>query len=409
MTATIYAGERPKPPSQPVVLKADRMVDVVERVVVEPGVVVVEGDRIVDVGPERIPDDAQVIELGDVTLLPGLMDMELNFVMGGAGSTHMSAVQDDPVMKVLRAVPACRKTLLAGFTTVRNLGIFVQTGGLLLDVSLMRAIDAGWFPGPRIFPSGHAITPTGGHLDPTMFAGIAPNMMPLTVEEGIADGVSEVRRAVRYQIKYGAKQIKVCASGGVMSLTGPPGAQHYSDEELCAIVDEAHRRGLHVAAHAHGDDGIRAAIEAGIDCIEHASLMSEETQALALAAGHVHRADLVPLRGHGHLEGRTGAAGQGGGGVPGGQEDDRAPHRRRGEDRHRHRRAGDPARPELEGAVGAGAARHAAGRRHRRVDGDQRRAGAVGGLARTARGRLPRRRDRGARGIRPRTSARSST
>ena len=93
-----------------------------------------------------------MIELGDVTLLPGLMDMELNFVMGGAGSTHMSAVQDDPVMKVLRAIPACRKTLLAGFTTVRNLGIFVQTGGLLLDVSIMRAIDAGWFPGPAHLP-----------------------------------------------------------------------------------------------------------------------------------------------------------------------------------------------------------------------------------------------------------------
>jgi imidazolonepropionase-like amidohydrolase len=94
-----------------------------------------------------------------------------------------------------------------------------------------------------------------------------------------------VRRAVRYQIKHGAKLIKVCASGGVMSLTGEPGAQHYSDEELCAIVDEAHRRGLRVAAHAHGDQGIRAAIEAGIDCIEHASLMSEETQELALERG----------------------------------------------------------------------------------------------------------------------------
>jgi len=212
MTATIYAGERPKPSSEPVVLKADRMVDVVERVLVEPGVVVVEGDRIRDIGPERIPDDAQVVELGDVTLLPGLMDMELNFLMGGAGSTHMSAVQDDPAMKLLRAVPACRKTLLAGFTTVRNLGIFVQTGGLLLDVSLMRAVDAGWFPGPRIFPSGHAITPTGGHLDPTMFAGIAPGMMPLTVEEGIADGGSEGRRAVRYQIKDGAKPWNIVGS-----------------------------------------------------------------------------------------------------------------------------------------------------------------------------------------------------
>ncbi len=285
MTATIAAGVRPRPPAHPVVLKADRMVDVDARVIVEPGVVVVQGEQIRDVSPETLPDDAEVIELGDVTLLPGLMDMELNFLMGGQGSTMMSSVQDDPAMKLMRAIPSCRKTLLAGFTTVRNLGLFVQTGGLLLDVTLMKAVDAGWIPGPRIFPSGHAITPSGGHLDPTMFQGFAPGVLPLTVEEGIADGVSQVRRAVRYQIKHGAKQIKVCASGGVMSLTGTAGAQHYSDEELRAIVDEAHRRGMRVAAHAHGDQGIRAAVEAGIDCIEHASLMSEETQKLALARG----------------------------------------------------------------------------------------------------------------------------
>ena len=180
-------------------------------------------------------------------------------------------------MRTLRAVANARRTLRAGFTTVRNLGLFIQTGGLLLDVALKKAIDLGWIDGPRIVPAGHAIAPTGGHLDPTMFQAFAPHVMPLTVEEGIANGVSEVRKAVRYQIKYGAKVIKVCASGGVMSHTGPAGAQQYSDEELRAIVDEAHRAGLKVAAHAHGDDGIRAAIEAGIDCIEHGSLMTDET------------------------------------------------------------------------------------------------------------------------------------
>jgi imidazolonepropionase-like amidohydrolase len=262
------------------------LLDVAKGELVEPGELLIEGERISEVVPTSVPPDASVVDLGDLTLLPGLMDMEVNLLLGGPDHTSpLNPVQDDPAVRTLRAVANARRTLRAGFTTVRNLGLFVQTGGLLLDVALKKAIDLGWIDGPRVVPAGHAISPTGGHLDPTMFQALAPHIMPLTVEEGIANGISEVRKAVRYQIKHGAQLIKVCASGGVMSHTGPAGAQQYSDEELRAIADEAHRAGLRVAAHAHGDDGIRAAIEAGIDCIEHGSLMSDETLDLMIERG----------------------------------------------------------------------------------------------------------------------------
>jgi imidazolonepropionase-like amidohydrolase len=273
-------------PDRSVHLRSARMLDVDKGEIVEPGDLLIVGDRIAEVSPSSVPADAVVIDLGDVTLVPGLMDMEVNLLMGGPDHrSPLVAVQDDPVVKTLRGVANARRTLRAGFTTVRNLGLFVQTGGILLDVALKKAIDLGWIDGPRIVPAGHAISPTGGHLDPTMFQALAPHVLPLTLEEGIANGVAEVRKAVRYQIKYGAKVIKVCASGGVMSHTGPAGAQQYSDEELCAIADEAHRAGLKVAAHAHGDDGIRAAVLAGIDCIEHGSLMSDETMSLFIERG----------------------------------------------------------------------------------------------------------------------------
>jgi imidazolonepropionase-like amidohydrolase len=267
-------------------IRAAAWLDVDKGELILPGHLLVEGDRIVDTRPGAVPPEAFEVDLGDTVLLPGLMDMEVNLLLGGPDHTSpLVAVQDDPAVRTLRAVANARRTLRAGFTTVRNLGLFVQTGGLLLDVALKKAIDHGWIDGPRVVPAGHAITPTGGHLDPTMFQAFAPHIMPLTVEEGIANGVSEVRKAVRYQIKHGAQLIKVCASGGIMSHTGPAGAQQYSDEELRAIADEAHRAGLKVAAHAHGDSGIRAAIEAGIDCIEHGSLMSDETLDLMIERG----------------------------------------------------------------------------------------------------------------------------
>ncbi|WP_067887909.1 metal-dependent hydrolase family protein [Nocardia vaccinii] len=256
-------------------LQAAGLLDIDTGEIIRPGVVHVEGDRIVGLGG---PARGEVLDLGDVVLLPGLMDMEVNLLMGGRGETGLSSsVTDDPALRMLRAVGNARRTLRAGFTTVRNLGLFCKTGGYLLDVALGKAIDRGWIDGPRIVPAGHAITPLGGHLDPTMFSAFAPDVLKLTLEEGIANGVDEVRKAVRYQIKYGAQLIKICVSGGVMSLTGAPGAQHYSDDELRAIVDEAHRRGLKVAAHTHGAEAVRHAVDCGIDCIEHGFLIDDET------------------------------------------------------------------------------------------------------------------------------------
>jgi imidazolonepropionase-like amidohydrolase len=264
------------------VLKAARWADVETGAVRSPALVVVDGNQIVAVNPKDAPSPAAEIDLGDVTLLPGLMDMELNMLIGGPGGPEglpdpMHGVKDTPIYRSLRGVVNCATTLMAGFTTVRNLGLMVYTAGFLLDVDLMKGVDQGWFPGPRIYPAGHAITPTGGHLDPTMFQGLAPGIMPQSVEQGIANGVPEVRKAVRYQIKHGAKLIKISASGGVMSFSSAAGAQQYSDEGLEAIVDEAHRNGLRVAAHAHGDAGIRACIRAGVDCIEHGSLATDDT------------------------------------------------------------------------------------------------------------------------------------
>jgi imidazolonepropionase-like amidohydrolase len=261
------------------VLRPRGLLDVVTGEVLEGASVVVEGTRITSVSDDRSAGSGadHEIDLPDLTLVPGLMDMEVDLVLGGPGAGLFDPVRMDPVKMGLRAVANGQRTLRAGFTTVRNLGLFIKTGGYLVDVDLAHAINAGWFEGPRVIPAGHAICPTGGHLDPSAQSGLAPGIMPMTVEEGIADGIDEVRKAVRYQITHGAQLIKCCASGGVMTPTGPAGAQQYSTEELAAIADEAHRRGLRVATHCHGDMAVNAAIDAGIDCIEHGMMITDDT------------------------------------------------------------------------------------------------------------------------------------
>ena len=260
--------------AEPVVVEADGYVDVVAGKLVRPAVIVVDGERIAAVNPAVPPASATRLSLPGQVLLPGLMDAHthLNYIIGEGWETE--PVRFTGAEFAMRGIPFAAKTLLAGFTTVRDLG----TGLGFSDVALMRAIDRGWVIGPRMIPAGHALSITGGHCDQT--TGLGPGVVPPEFVSGTADGVDEVLKAVRYQVKHGAKVIKICATAGVLSFEGPAGAQQYSLEELRAAADEAHRHGLRIAAHAHGTEGIIAASEAGIDSIEHNSMMTDEAAAI---------------------------------------------------------------------------------------------------------------------------------
>jgi len=263
-------------------LHAKRMLDVEAGRVLENATVLISGDRIAAVNPEALPADVEVLDLGDRCLLPGLIDCHTHLTGDLEGAWVHREVLESAADAALRGAKNARTTLLAGFTTVRDVG-----AGGFSDIALMHAIDQGWVPGPRMFPAAHAIGITGGHADTT---GYAPGIAERGPESGIADGVDEVVAAVRYQIKHGAKLIKTCATAGVLSFEGPVGAQQYSAEELRALVEEAHRHGLKVAAHAHGGEGIKAAVRAGVDSVEHGSELDDE----ALALMKEHGTYLVP-------------------------------------------------------------------------------------------------------------------
>jgi imidazolonepropionase-like amidohydrolase len=253
------------------------MLDVERGTMVHDVAVTVEGGHIVAIGHGLPAEGVTVIDLGDVTLLPGLMDAHTHLGYDLEGDWVNRPVKETPADIALRAARNARLTLHAGFTTVRDVG----SGGFA-DVALMRAIDRGFVEGPHVIPAGHALGITGGHCDLT---GFAPGIAETGPEQGIADGPQGVLRALRYQVKHGAHVIKFCATAGVLSFEGPVGAQQFSDEEMRTIVEEATRHGLKVAAHAHGTEGIKAAVRAGVSSIDHGSMLDDEAVRLMLEHG----------------------------------------------------------------------------------------------------------------------------
>lgn len=261
------------------VVTADRMLDVrTGRYVERPAILIGDDGRIQQIGSlasMQLPAGTKQIDLPGETLLPGLIDMHV----------HMNSLAEIGGYEALKYTDSfwaaigprnARKVLDAGFTTVRNVG-----SPDFDDVGLKEAIDGGWVDGPRIVPATYLLGATGGHCDDT-------NGLPPSLEKpgkGIVSGIEDARERVRWVHKYGAEVIKICATGGVFSLGDSVGAQQLSLEEMKAIADEAHMLGMKVAAHAHGDEGIRDSIRAGIDTIEHASLASDASIALAKKHG----------------------------------------------------------------------------------------------------------------------------
>lgn len=256
------------------VVRADRLLDVVSGRIVSPAVVVVDNGRITRVGG-GVPGGAEVIDLGDVTLVPGLTDLHTHLSADIEGDWTNRAVRETDADAALRGARNARRTLMAGFTTVRDMSGFA-------GVALKRAIDNGFVPGPRIFAGAYPLSITGGHCDVT---GFAPGILETDFEGGVADGPFGMLRAARYQIKHGAQFIKICATAGVLSFEGPVGAQQFTEEEMQVVAEEAARHGMHVAAHAHGTEGINAAVRAGVRTIEHGSMLTDESIQLMLEHG----------------------------------------------------------------------------------------------------------------------------
>jgi imidazolonepropionase-like amidohydrolase len=268
-------GQAQKAASKTYVLKAARLFDGKSNALVTPGVVVVTDGKIVAAGTSAaIPAGAEVIDLGDATLLPGFIDAHTHLTMMYSEDykqNRLDELQKTIAERALDASVNARITLMAGITTVRDVG-----SSDYLDVGLRNAIRSGKVPGPRMLVTVHALSATGGHCD--FSQGFREGLFghesgPL---EGVVNGADQARYAVRLDHKYGADMIKVCATGGVLSATDDVDTPQLTQEELNAIVDEAHALRRKTAAHAHGAEGAKRAIRAGIDSIEHGTFLDDE-------------------------------------------------------------------------------------------------------------------------------------
>jgi imidazolonepropionase-like amidohydrolase len=283
--ALSLAQESSPPPGKPetIVLRAARLFDGNGDGFVTDGTVVVEAGKIVAVGSGlAAPAGARVIDLGDATLLPGLIDAHTHITVESSDNWLQDTVtrlRETVPEASIRATANARKTLLAGFTTLRDLG-----SGEYIDVGLRNSIQAGVVPGPRLQVSVHALGARGGHCDEGGFP-YGRFGKESGIEDGIAAGPDQFRDSVRFQIKYGADVIKICATGGVLSLTDEVDTPQLTQGELDAIVDEAHRLRKRVAAHAHGNLGAKQAILAGVDSIEHGSFLESATLRLMKERG----------------------------------------------------------------------------------------------------------------------------
>ncbi len=276
--------------AETILLQAKAYLDVDSGKLVEPANILVEDQFIKDINPETVDPSWRVIQLEGQYILPGLMDMHTHLDLDYNDGFGTIITNESASKGAIRAAKNAEKTLMAGFTTVRNVGQ-VHITGELIGAALSEAEQAGWIKSPRIIPAGHMISITGGHADLSL--GLSENLFEPEPKHGIVNGVADAIEAVRYQIKHGAKVIKMHATAGVMSLEDTVGAQQLSEEEMQAIVAEANRHHMKVAAHAHGTEGIKAAIKAGVASIEHGSLLDEEGMKLMKK----HNVFLVPTTG----------------------------------------------------------------------------------------------------------------